>query len=753
MTDFKSIGRATPLLDGHVKVTGHLRYAPDLELPGMVHARFVSSPYAHARIERIDIKEALTTPGVAAVLTAEDLPEIPPTARNRLLLARGRVIFAGQPVALVLAEDPAAAQDGADRVWVEYEPLPAAITLDAAMADDAPLVWPGGAPGEAGEAAAHGADVGESGEEDKKPANIVGQSHFSRGDVDQGFAAADVVIERDFTTPMVHQSYLETISILVQLDPMSGGATVWTGTQAPFYVREQVADVLGVDETEVRVVATKVGGAFGAKFLTYELLVALAARKLNRPVRLVLTRGEDMLAANPAPAARFHIKLGAKRDGTLTTLAANTVFDAGCYPSQHGIAAFLLGSYYPAANLDVRYTEVLTFKVSTGAYRAPGVPQATFVLESMMDELARTIDMDPLELRLKNASRPGDPKANGEPWEPMGMRQVLERLRQHPSWQSRDEARAAGRGVGIAIGGWPGGREPTAASCQLHRDGTLQVHIGSVDLTGTPTGLALIAAEAYGVAVEKVRVVTGDTSSAAYAGAAGGSKITYMVGPSVIAAAEEARRQTIAIAAEELEADVADVEIVDGRVQVRGVPDKGIDLADIAKKTMQFGGKYPPVVGNGRHAQTIPSPAFCAQLAEVEIDEETGEIHVHRLVVVQDVGRAINPMAIEGQMMGGAVQGLGWALYEQMVHDGSGQLLTGSWMDYTVPHVDQAAGMIETVIVEVPSELGPYGARGVGEPPVIATAAAVANAIADCVDVRLTELPMTPSRVLSALSS
>jgi CO/xanthine dehydrogenase Mo-binding subunit len=719
----------------------------------MLHARFVTSPYAHARILGIDPSAALAMPGVAAVLTAKDLPDIPPEARNRLLLARDRVIFAGQPVALVLAETLAAAQDSVDQVWVEYEPLPAAVTIDEALAANAPLVWPDGVPGETGEAAAHGTDIGEGGEEEQKPGNIANQANFNRGDVAAGLAAADVIVERTFTTPMVHQSYLETFATLVQLDPLTGGATVWTSTQAPFYIREEVADILGMAETDVRVVATTAGGAFGAKFLLYELLVALAAKAVDRPVRLVLTRSDDMLATNPAPPARFHVKLGARQDGALTVLEADVVFDAGCYPSPHGFAAMLMSSYYQIPNLNVNYTEVMTFKLSTAAYRAPGAPQATFAIESMVDEVARAIGMDPLELRLKNASEPGDPMANGRPWAHMGMRQVLETLREHPAWQGRPAATTAGRGVGVAIGGWPGGQEPTAASCQLHRDGTLHVHVGSVDLTGTPAGFALMAAEAYGIAPEKVRVITGDTSTAAYAGSTGGSKITYMVGPAVIKAAQDARQQTVLIAAEELEADPADIEIVDGRVQVRGVPDKAIALGEIAQKTMRFGGKYAPVVGNGRHAERKAAPGFCAQLAEVAVDEETGEVQVYRLVLVQDVGRAINPLAVQGQMRGGAVQGLGWALYEQMVHDDQGQPLTGSWLDYAVPHFVQAAPRIETVIVEVPSEHGPFGARGVGEPPVIATAAAVANAIADCASVRLTDLPMTPPRVLAALSA
>jgi CO/xanthine dehydrogenase Mo-binding subunit len=324
----------------------------------------------------------------------------------------------------------------------------------------------------------------------------------------------------------------------------------------------------------------------------------------------------------------------------------------------------------------------------------------------------------------------------------MGMKQVLETLRAHSAWQNREAARAAGRGVGFAVGGWPGGTEPAAASCMLNRDGELHVHIGSVDLNGTSTGFALVAAEVFGIDPEKVRVVAGDTASAPYAGAAGGSKITYTVGPAIIEAVQEARQQVLAIASDAFEVDPADLEIVDGRVQVKGVPDKGMSLAELSSETMKFGGKYAPVMGRGRYANNTDAPGFCAQLAEVEVDEETGEVKVVRLVVVQDVGQAINPEGIKGQMMGGAVQGLGWALYERMVHNEEGQLLTGTWTEYTVPHADQAAPLIETVMVEVPSVHGPFGARGVGEPPVIPTAGAVANAIVDAVGKRPVDLPI-----------
>jgi CO/xanthine dehydrogenase Mo-binding subunit len=488
--------------------------------------------------------------GVAAILTAEDLPAFAAQNRRRLLLARDRVVFAGQPVALILAENEAAAQDAAEMVLVDYEPLTAAITIDEAMAEDAPLVWPGGVPSDSDEAGAHGADLG-VGEKKQQLSNVAGRRKFQRGDIEAGFAEADVVVERSVTTSMVHQSYIEPHATVVQPDPLTGGMTVWTSTQGPFWAREEVAGILDVPESDVRVIGTTVGGGFGGKFVLYEPLLALAAKKLNRPVKLVMTRMEEMLAGNPAPSSRMTVKLGARKDGTFTALSADMAFECGCYPGFHGIAAFLLGSYYPVPNLDIRYVEVLNFKPSVGAYRAPGTPQATFALESVIDELAGQLGIDPFELRLNNAAEGGDLRADGKPWQPMGMKQVLEALQAHPAWQNREAARAAGRGVGFAIGGWPGGTEPAAAACMLNRDGELHVHIGSVDLNGTSTGFALVAAEVFGIDPEKVRVVLGDTASAPYAGAAGGSKITYTVGPAIIQAVQEAKQQVFEIASEE----------------------------------------------------------------------------------------------------------------------------------------------------------------------------------------------------------
>ncbi|MCY4019796.1 MAG: xanthine dehydrogenase family protein molybdopterin-binding subunit [Chloroflexi bacterium] len=752
MSEFSFVGQATPMIDGGAKVTGNLKYTGDLKLSGMLHARFVLSSYAHANIKGIDVEAALALPGVQRVLTAADLPDIAPSSRAKLMLARDRVIFVGQPVAVVLADDQASAADGAELVDVDYEPLDAVTTMDGAMAEDAPLVWPNGIPTGAEDEAAHGADAGGDAEDEEEEAsNIAGRTKIERGDVAAAFAAADLIVERTFETPMVHQSSIETQGWVAQPNPINGGLTMWGSIQSPFGVRLDVADTLGIPESDVTVYGMPVGGAFGAKFGLYEPMVALIAFTVGRPVSLILTRGEELLTTNPAPALRLSAKLGFKKDGSLLAMQALAMADTGIYPSGLGsFASFQFANFYPCDNVLLESINVVTFKQSVGAYRAPTSPTAFMAAETLFDEAAAQLGVDPIELRLMNAAEEGDLMPDESEFPHIGMVQTLEAVREHPLWQNRAESRKAGRGVGVAIGGWMGGLEPGAAACKLNRDGVLQVQIGTADLSGTPTSFALLAAEAYGIDPDQVRFVYSDTDSAPYGGGVGGSKTMYTLGNAVIRAAEDARRQTLAIAAEEFEVSAEDLEIVDGRVQVRGFPDRSIGLGEIAGKTMTFGGAYEPVYGNGRQAITDRAPSFSAQVAEVEVDEETGEVNLVNLAVVQDVGRAINPLAVEGQMQGGAVQGVGWALYEEMRYDENGQLLSGSWMDYAMPDAMQASP-IQTQIVEVPSESGPFGARGVGEPPVIPTVAAIANAVADATGVRLTQTPMTAPRVLEAL--
>lgn len=755
MSEFAAIGHPKRIIDGKAKVLGMARYLPDLDLPGLLHARFVPSAYAHANINNIDASAALAVPGVAAVLTHEDLPDLVPSSRNRLLLARGRVIFVGQPVALVLADNETAAADGADLVMVDYEPLPAAMSYDEAVAENAPLVWPEGIPKGADDAGEHGAGAGGSDageEEDDTPSNLAVESTTARGDLAAGFAEADLIVEHTYTSPMVHQSSIETHGTLAQPNPLTGGMDVWTSTQDPYGGRSTIAEILGITESLVKVKGTVVGGGFGAKFTVYEPLVVLAAQAMNRPVKLSLTRSEEIAATTPAPPLCVKLRLGARKDGTLTALQADVTMDSGCYPMNlAGFVGYQVGNYYPVPNLEIKVHEALTFKPSSGAYRAPGAPTAFFVIDTALDEIADRLGVDSIDLRLLNAAKEGDLQADGSPWPAQGIRETLEAVQTHPLWQNREQSKAAGRGVGVALGGWMGGTSAAAAICGVNRDGMVQINAGAMDISGVSTSFNLIAAEAFGVSPDKVIIVDGDTDTSPYSSGSGGSKTLYSNGLAVRDAAADARRQLLAIAADDFEADPEDLEIVDGEVRVKGTPTRSIPIGDVVAKGMGFGASYAPVLGQGRTTVTDQSPAFSAQLVEVDVDQETGAVQVLKHVIAQDAGRAINPLAVEGQMVGGAAQGLGWALYEEMAYDEDGQLLSGSWMDYTLPDSMQTAPDVETIIVEVPSEHGPFGARGVGEPPVVPTPAAVANAIAHATGLRLTEMPMTAPRVLQAL--
>jgi CO/xanthine dehydrogenase Mo-binding subunit len=740
------VGTPSKRVEGREKVTGSARYAEDLRLPGMLHARLVLSPHAHARIRRIPREVALEVPGVAAVLSESDLP----AGVSSRMMARDEVRYTGQPVAAVLADSEAAAADGAERLAaaVEYEVLPAVLTPEQALAEGAPLVAPD-AEVEADEEEAGHATVAAAEAVASAPSNVASRYHFTRGDVQQGMAQAAVVVERTYRTSRLHQAALEPHATVAAVDPVTGVVTVYSSTQGQFYVRGEVAEALGVPEHQVRVVPMTVGGGFGGKISLLEPLVAALAVAVRRPVRLVLTRREDFLLSNPGPECTIWLRTGATADGALVALQARIVFDAGCQPgAPASIAAILLGGYYRVPHLDIESLEVLTHKAPSGAYRAPGAPQATFAIESQMDVMAQALGLDPVEFRLRNAARPGDPMPNGRPWAPMGLQQVLRALRDHPRWTSR--AREPGIGYGVAVGGWPGGVESASACVRANPDGTFQVVTGAVDITGTSTTLRAIAAEVLGVDPDRIRVVTADTDHAPYAGMSAGSKTTYTVGAAVKLAAEDARRQILHIAASELEARPDDLEIADGQVRVRGTPHKAVPLAEIARLSMSFGARYAPVFGTGSLPAPRPSPGFAAHLARVRVDGETGQVQLVDYLVVQDVGFPINPAAVEGQMRGGATQGIGWALLEAMAYDSQGTLLTTTFADYPIPRIQDVPPM-EVVMVQVPSDSGPFGAKGVGEPPVVPGGAAIANAIADATGVRVYELPITPERLLRAL--
>ncbi len=761
------VGQPTRRKDAPDKLMGRARFVADLSFPGLLHARLVLSPYGHARILAIDTSLAEAVPGVVAVFTAQTLPlaHAKSGSRSQAPLAQKEVYWCGHPVAVVVAESEEAAQDGVFAVEVDYEPLPVVIDSATALKPDSPLAR-SRSEDEVSEIAGGGAHAAVSEESvEEEPVedlsqNVSDKAHIHFGDIEAGFREAEVIIECTYGTRPVHQSYLETQSITVVPSPSGHHLTVWPSTQTLFGVRSDIARAVNLPERQIRVESVPIGGAFGGKFGLHEPLAAALALQVRRPVRLVYTRQEDLLAGNPAPQTVVTVKLGAKRDGTLVALQARGIFDAGAYPgAAAGLGCYILISTYRCPNVDVRGYEVLTNKVGVGAYRAPDAPQMTFALEAAVDELCQQMGMDALAFRLKNAHREGDPTDDrGGKLPHIGLLECLEQVQHHPFWTDRaaykeapEELKGWKVGIGLSVGGWPGGTEPAAAACRLESDGTVTVVVGTVDLTGSDTSLALIAAQTMGLSENVVNVAHDNTDTMPYSGGTGGSKTTYSMGPAVIAAARDARNQLLAIAGELLEAAVEDLEIENGKVVVKGVPGKSIELAQIAGATMRFAGQYEPIYGRGRAAVSKNSPMFSAHLARVAVDPETGEVRVLDYIAAQDVGRAINPAEVEGQIHGGVTQGIGWALFEGLEYDENGQLLTSTLMDYALPH-SQDVPNITSILVEIPSTLGPFGAKGVGEPPVVPVAGAIANAIYDAVGARVTQLPMTPERVFNAMN-
>ena len=753
-----AIGRSIPRIDGGPKVTGQARFAADIGTRGLLHARPVLAMPVHARIVGIDRAAALAVPGVVAVLTAADLPIVTEgTDRSNEPLARNEILWAGQPVALVVAETPEAAADAAMLVMVETTPLEPVLDLDRAIVPGSPRARFDRVAEEAGASAeSQHAAVGGGAEEftpdEPVSDNVVKRSGYRRGDVAAALAASDVVVEGCFTTSWVHQGYIEPQVSMAELDD-DGTLHVTAATQGTFYTRSELARLFGLPIARVRVTGATIGGGFGGKNLVIDPLVAAATLVLRRPVRLELTRNEDFRMTNPAPASILDVRLGATRDGRLRGLQARLRFETGGFAegSIEGIAAILtVGPYRWDAHEVVAYG-VETNRVGTGAYRAPGAPQATFALEQLVDELAAGLGIDPIELRRRNLVAPDDEMADGTPWGGIGLAECLDRIAAHPLWRDRASL-PDGEGLGIAVGAWPGSRQPAAAICRLEADGRVTVVTGVVDISGTMTGFATIAAAGLGIDAADVSVIAADTASAPRSPVSGGSVITYSTGRAVQRATDALRDKILAYASLLLEIDVRDLELADGAVRPKGTPERGLTLAEIGESLDGFTSAFEPLEGHGGTVPPVLAPLTSAHLIHVRVDAESGEVAVLGYVIAQDVGRAINPAEIEGQLHGGATQGLGWALHEAMVFDEVGQLQSGTFLDYAL----QTAPMVpefETIIVEVPAPDGPYGAKGIGEGPVCGAAAAVANAVTDATGVRFRDLPLTAPRVWRGLTA
>ena len=749
------LGVSRPRPDSEAKVRGAVRYGADRRRPDALHARPVLATYAHARVLGIDTGPALEIAGVVAVLTAADL-RVPDGDIDRLVepLARNEVVFAGQPVALVIATTPEAAADAAELVDVRLEPMPPVIDQVAAMAPGAPLVRgdlagdedaaDGGTSTSATTHAAVGGEGDSSIDDEDLSANVIERSRYRSGDVDAALAGAAVTVRGRFRTSWVHQGYLETQACTAWLDE-DGTLVVESSTQGTFSLRSDIAKVLGLPLQRVRVVATPLGGAFGGKWSLFEPLIGAAAMLIGQPIRLVLERREDFLASNPSQAFDIDVEVGAGADGRFTAVRARIVADTGAF-GDYSAASFggiLLAGPYRWPAFDLSAYGVLTNRVGVGTYRAPSGPPTAFAMESVLDDLAARLDLDPLELRRRNAAAAGEPMVDDGTWVRLGTPEVIEALERDERWRSRTDL-GPDEGVGVAIGYWPGSKAPAAALCRVSADGTVQVVTGVVDMSGTSGAFQAIAAEVLGIGANAVQVVMADTASAPASPGSGGSAITYGSGRAVHAAALDARRQLLRAASLELEIGEDDLEIVDGIVRPVGTPEKGIPIGRLIRANARE--NRAPIEGHARTEHTSLAPSVAGFVAHVKVDRDTGAVTVLDLRAVQDVGRAINPALVTGQQLGGAAQAVGWALHEALVHDDQGQLLSATFLDYKLPRAEDVPNL-STSYVEVPAPDGPFGAKGIGESAVIGGAAAIANAVAAATGRRPRELPMTPPRV------
>jgi CO/xanthine dehydrogenase Mo-binding subunit len=743
---FTHVGTRPVRHDGADKVTGRANYGADIHLPGMLYGVLVRSPHAHARIVSIDTRDAEAIPGVKAVITGDDLPET--SAKLAMgeaaldlhdigdnLIAHNKALYHGHAVAAVAATSLDIAREAAARVRVQYEVLPPVLTIDQAISPGAPVLHPGLVTRGRPAAGAGG------------PTNVAARMELRRGDPDAGFAEADVVVEREFRTPMVHQGYIEPHACVARWG-QDGRAVVWTTTQGPFVVRDGSAAILGIDAATIKVVPTEIGGGFGGKITLYlEPIALVLSRKSNRPVQMVMTREEVFRATGPTSGTKVRMKIGAKSDGTLVAASASLWYEGGAYPgAPSGAGAMCCLACYRIPNFLIEACDVVVNKPKVAAYRAPGSPMAAFATESVIDDIARTLGIDPIELRLKNAAREGDAAPYGPKFGPIGLAAVLEAARRHPHWQA---PLGSNQGRGFACGFWFNAGMNSSATVTLDSDGSAAVFTGNPDIGGTRAAQALMVAEELGIPVERIRPSVADTDAAGYTDVTGGSRVCYATGMAVIEAARDVREQLRARAAKIWNTDVSNVRWEEGRlVALKEAGEHApLTLPEVAAKASATGG---PIVGRASLNVAAAGPAFGAHICDLEVDKETGRSTVVRYTAVQDAGRAVHPDFVEGQMQGGAAQGIGWALNEEYVFDAAGVMENAGFLDYRMP-VASDLPMIDTVIVEVPNPIHPYGVRGVGEVPIVPPLAAVSNAMRDATGVRFTELPLSPPRVLAGL--
>ncbi|MER9845813.1 xanthine dehydrogenase family protein molybdopterin-binding subunit [Mesorhizobium sp. M0106] len=740
--NFTSVGTRPIRPDGVDKVTGRARYGADFNMAGQLVGRVLRSPHAHATIRKIDTSKAEKLAGVKAVITAADLPDLTDgdAAMYDILdncMARKKALYDGHAVAAVAAVDARTARQALKLIEVDYEVLPHVTDVDEAMKHSAPLVNDA---------------IFTEGLEQKplKPSNVTKRTQYGHGDIHVGFGQADFVVERSFKTEQTHQGYIEPHACVANVSS-DGTADLWVCTQGHFVYRQHCAQLLGMEASKLRVTSSEIGGGFGGKTHVWAEPVALAlSRKAGRPVKLVMTRDEVFRASGPTSATSIDVRIGARKDGTITGAEATLRYSCGPYAGTWAeIGAMTAFACYKLENVRTVGYEVLVNRPKTAAYRAPSAPMAAFAVESAVDELAKEIGMDPVEFRIRNAAQEGTRSSYGPVYGPIGIGPTLEAVKNHPHMKA---PLGKNQGRGMACGFWFNFGGQTCTDLNIGMDGSVSLAVGTVDVGGSRASLSLVAAEELGIPYEQIKAVVADTSSLGYNDMTDGSRGTFSSSMATISAARNAIKILRERAAQMWDIPVDDVVWEKGHAIAKGEKYgnlAALSLKEIAAASGKTGG---PIAGHSELVADGAGVSFATHICDIEVDPETGSTRVLRYTVVQDAGKAVHPTYVEGQYQGGAAQGIGWALNEEYIYGKDGRLQNPGFLDYRIP-VCSDLPMIDTQILEIPNPNHPYGVRGVGETSIVPPLAAIANAVSNAAGVRMTHIPMSPPRILAALEA
>jgi CO/xanthine dehydrogenase Mo-binding subunit len=736
---YSQVGTRPLRPDGLDKVTGRARFGADMSAPGQLVGRILRSPHAHARIRSIDIAKAEALPGVKAVVTRDDFEDRQDALRDILVnvMAREKALYEGHAVAAVAATTAAIARQALKLIKVDYEVLPHVTDVDKAMQPDAPLLYD--------DMFTEGVDPKPS-----KPSNVAKRAEFGHGDVEKGFAAADVIVERSFKTEATHQGYIEPHACLANVGS-DGQGELWVCTQGHFMVRDVCAQLLGMDVSKLRVTASEIGGGFGGKTTVFIEPVALAlSRKAGRPVKVVMSRDEVFKATGPTSSTSIRVKVGVNKAGKITAAESVLNYQGGAFVgSAYDIGAMTAFACYDLENVHTVGFDVVTNRPKQAAYRAPGAPMAAFAVESVIEELAEKIGMDPIELRLKNAAKEGTKSSYGPTFQRVGLVETLQAAKDHPHYKAK---LGKNQGRGVASGFWFNFGGQTCVSLNVNIDGTVTLAVGTPDIGGSRASMCLMAAEELGIGYEQVRTIIADTSSLGYNDVTDGSRVTFASGMATINAARNAVKELCARAAKMWGIPQDAVTWENGHAKPAGANAGAFEPLSIKEIAAVAGNTGGPIAGHFEYSAENAGPSFATHLVDIEVDPETGFTKVLRYTVVQDAGKAVHPTYVEGQYQGGAAQGIGWALNEEYIYGEDGRLQNAGFLDYRMP-VASDLPMIDTVIVEVPNPGHPYGVRGVGETSIVPPLAAIANAVSAAAGVRMTSLPMSPPKILKAIET